>query len=105
MKSEPRLNRSTNINISPIAENWEWQYQGACRNTDPENFFLEYNQRGTSKRKKELAAIAICNTCPVKRECLEHALKVPEMFGVWGGMTEEQRRILLRKRGVRFDNL
>ena len=94
-----------NRRLDPVYDLWEWQFDGACRSVDPESFFLEYNERGVSKKKKELKAVALCNTCPVKDQCLEHALKVPEMYGVWGGMTEEQRRIILRKRGVRFDHL
>ena len=99
MTNEPRLSRSTTTTISPIASEWEWQYEGACRGTDPESFFLDPNQRGSSKRKKELAAIAICNTCPVIKQCLEHSLKVPEKYGVWGGLTEEQRYTIVKRRG------
>lgn len=95
----PRLSRSNHINVKPIASDWEWQYEGACRDKDPELFFLEYALRGPAKRKKEIAAIAVCNTCPVLQQCRDHALKVPEMFGVWGGLTEEQRRILVRRNG------
>lgn len=94
-----------NSNLNPTYDQWEWQLNGACRHEDPDSFFLEYLERGPSKRKKEQKAIAICNTCPVIQQCREHALRVPEIYGVWGGLTEEQRRIILRKRGVRFDHL
>lgn len=87
-----------NKNLSPTHDKWEWQFDGACRDVDPEIFFLEYNERGTKKRKKEVAAAAICNTCPVIAQCREHALKVPEFYGVWGGLTEEQRWSILRRR-------
>lgn len=99
IEKTPRLDRSHNYNLQPIASEWEWQELGACRGLDTETFYLEYKQRGSSKRKKEQAAIAICNTCPVIQKCREHALRVPEMFGVWGGLTEEQRRILVRRNG------
>jgi WhiB family redox-sensing transcriptional regulator len=59
--------------------------------------------RGLNKRTKEMNAIKVCNTCPVKQACLDHALSVPEIFGVWGGMTEEQRHEILKKRGVKFE--
>ena len=89
--------------LKPIHDKWEWQYDGACRGSDPEQFFLDPNMRGLNKRTKELNAIKVCNTCPVKQACLDHALSVPEIFGVWGGMTEEQRHELLRKKGVKFE--
>lgn len=94
-----------NRNLKPTHDKWDWQHDGACVGKDTEEFFLEYNERGSAKRKKELQAIAICNTCPVKKQCLEHALNTPEIYGVWGGMTEEQRSVLLKKRGVRFEHL
>lgn len=91
--------------LKPVHDRWEWQYQGACVGADTEQFFLDYNLRGPAKRKKEKQAIAFCNTCPVKLQCLEHALNTPEVYGVWGGMTEEQRNTILRKRGVSFEYL
>jgi WhiB family redox-sensing transcriptional regulator len=89
--------------LKPVHDQWEWQYDGACRDADPESFFLEPNMRGLNKRTKELNAIKICNTCPVKQECLDHALSIPEYFGVWGGMTEEQRFEILKKRGFKVE--
>jgi WhiB family redox-sensing transcriptional regulator len=89
--------------LKPIHDQWEWQYEGACRDADPESFFLEPNMRGLNKRTKELNAIKICNTCPVKQACLDHALSIPEYFGVWGGMTEEQRFEILKKRGFKVE--
>lgn len=60
---------------------------------DPELFFPLPND----SRSAQLA-IQVCDSCPVKAECLEEALKQSEQFGIWGGMTVEQRRELLRKR-------
>lgn len=85
-------------NIKPIADHWEWQYKGACRDADPEVFFLEHGERARSKTKKEQKAITICRSCPVIKECLEHALKVPELYGVWGGTTADQRLRILNKK-------
>ena len=89
--------------LKPVHDQWEWQYEGACRDADPESFFLDPNMRGLNKRTKELNAIKICNTCPVKQSCLNHALSIPEYFGVWGGMTEEQRFEILKKRGFKVE--
>jgi WhiB family redox-sensing transcriptional regulator len=86
--------------LKPIADQWEWQFEGACNGADPESFFLDPGQRGDSKRSRERQAIAICNTCPVKKQCLDHALNVPEMYGVWGGMTEENRAELANSLGI-----
>jgi WhiB family redox-sensing transcriptional regulator len=90
-------------NLHPIYDEWEWQEQGNCSKIDdPEIFFLEHAERGKEKRKKEQEALKICRSCPVKQKCLEHALRVPEFFGVWGGTTADERNAILRKRGRRI---
>jgi WhiB family redox-sensing transcriptional regulator len=86
--------------LKPILDQWEWQFEGACNGIDPETFFLEPNARGVNKYTTEQKAIAICNTCPVKQACLDHALNVPEVFGVWGGKTEKQRELIAQKLGI-----
>ena len=75
----------------PVAALWEWQFQGLCRTTNPDIFFHPEGERGPSRRRREARAKAICEQCPVLRECREHALAVHEPYGVWGGMTEEER--------------
>lgn len=85
-------------NIRPVADEWEWQYQGACKNVDPEIFFLEHGDRASTKIRKEQKALTVCRTCPVIQRCLEHALSVPELYGVWGGMTADQRIRILNKK-------
>ena len=87
--------------MRPVFDEWEWQGFGACRDADPEIFFLEHNLRHEQKRKKEKTAVQICKTCPVIQQCLEHSLKVPEFYGVWGGMTADQRVSMLRKQGFK----
>lgn len=67
-----------------------WSAQAACRETDPDEMFV---QGAAQNRVKQ-----ICNGCPVKMECLADALDNRIEFGVWGGMTERERRALLRKR-------
>lgn len=67
--------------------------RGACRISDPELFF---------RVDDEDHAVAICGVCPIRLECLNHALNKPERFGVWGGTTEsERRRFGWRKHRVR----
>lgn len=75
----------------PVADLWEWQHRGLCRSINPETFFHPEGERGPSRRRRDQRAIAICEQCPVIKECAEHALRVREPYGVWGGMTEDDR--------------
>ena len=67
-----------------------WQADSLCAQTDPEAFFPE---KGGSTRD----AKKICSSCEVKAQCLEYALNNDERFGIWGGLSERERR-KLRKR-------
>ena len=75
----------------PVADLWEWQLEGSCREADPELFFHPEGERGPARRNRDAAAKAICASCPVLRQCREHALVVREPYGVWGGLTEDDR--------------
>ena len=66
-----------------------WQERALCAQTDPEAFFPE---KGGSTRE----AKRICVGCEVKSECLEYALGHDERFGIWGGLSERERRRLKR---------
>lgn len=68
-----------------------WMHDGNCRNHPPEVFF-------PSDGVGVLVAQRICATCPVKAQCLEHALDERIDHGVWGGASERQRRRLLKAR-------
>lgn len=70
-----------------------WQDYANCRGADADLFFPE---RGASTRK----AKAICNACDVKAECLDFAIIQGEKFGIWGGMSERERRRVRRQRIV-----
>jgi WhiB family transcriptional regulator, redox-sensing transcriptional regulator len=69
----------------------QWQERALCAQTDPEAFFPE---KGGSTRE----AKRICLGCEVRDECLEYALAHDERFGIWGGLSERERRRL--KRGI-----
>ena len=69
----------------------QWQERGLCAQTDPEAFFPE---KGGSTRE----AKRICMGCEVRDRCLEYALAHDERFGIWGGLSERERRRL--KRGI-----
>ncbi|HEX3778289.1 MAG TPA: WhiB family transcriptional regulator [Pseudonocardiaceae bacterium] len=73
-------------------EEQEWQERALCAQTDPEAFFPE---KGGSTRE----AKRICLGCEVRTECLEYALEHDERFGIWGGLSERERR-KLKKRAV-----
>lgn len=79
----------------PMAELWEWQHQGLCRVSNPETFFHPDGERGPSRRWRDARAVAVCQQCPVIQQCREHALRVREPYGVWGGLTEQEREALI----------
>jgi WhiB family transcriptional regulator, redox-sensing transcriptional regulator len=70
----------------------QWQERALCAQTDPEAFFPE---KGGSTRE----AKRICLGCEVRAECLEYALANDERFGIWGGLSERERRRLRRRAG------
>ncbi|MGH3506331.1 MAG: WhiB family transcriptional regulator [Nocardioidaceae bacterium] len=80
---------------TPIMENWEWQYDGLCRKVDPEVFFPPDSERGPVRQRREREAKEYCQHCPVLARCREHALKVQEPYGVWGGLTPRERDRIL----------
>ena len=82
----------------PIMDNWKWQEEGLCRFESPDLFFYDDNERGETRSARDALAISICNKCPVVNTCLEHAITVPERHGIWGGKTQNELEILIRKR-------
>ena len=69
-----------------------WQDRALCAQTDPEAFFPE---KGGSTRE----AKRVCTSCDVRADCLEYALAHDERFGIWGGLSERERRKLKRAAG------
>ncbi|GIG55385.1 WhiB family transcriptional regulator [Demequina activiva] len=67
-----------------------WQERALCAQTDPEAFFPE---KGGSTRE----AKKVCASCDVRSECLDYALANDERFGIWGGLSERERRKLKRR--------
>ena len=65
--------------------------RGLCRDMDPDLWFPEFDERTTEYADQAKQAVAICNVCPVKDECLAYGLK-HEDYGIWGGTTPSQRR-------------
>ena len=75
--------------IFGLPEQQNWQERALCAQTDPEAFFPE---KGGSTRD----AKKICVGCEVRGECLEYALEHDERFGIWGGLSERERRRVKR---------
>ena len=85
----------------PNADLWDWQLDGACRDEDTEVFFHPEGERGSARARREQAAKSICARCPVITSCASHALAVREPYGVWGGLSEDDREAILNGRRAR----
>lgn len=75
--------------MSLAYEEQTWAVQAACANVDPDSLFV----RGAAQRQVR----QVCFSCSVRLECLADALDSNTAFGVWGGLTERERRALLRR--------
>jgi WhiB family redox-sensing transcriptional regulator len=75
----------------PVADVWDWQLHAACRGLSSDVFFQPDNERGPARAARDEAAKVVCSTCPVRDQCRAHALVVREPYGVWGGMSEDER--------------
>ena len=75
---------------APAGSSSDWRHSARCRDDDPEALFVQGAQQRDARE--------VCKSCPVRTECLAHALDNRVRFGVWGGMTERERRALLKRR-------
>lgn len=73
----------------------EWRREAACKDIDP-NLFFPIGVTGPAVSQIETAK-SICSGCPVKTQCLDFAITTNQEFGVWGGTTEDERRVLRRR--------
>ncbi len=74
----------------------EWWSLAACQSVNPDLFFP---MSATNPARAEMsAAKAVCARCPVQTECLQYALAAGQVQGIWGGMSEEERRLLRQRR-------
>ncbi len=79
-----------------------WAASGACQDSDPELFFPITSQ-GPARGQLDKAK-AVCACCPVRAQCLEFALDSGQDFGIWGGMSEQERRAM-RRSGLPYRRL
>lgn len=68
----------------------DWRDQAACKGAELKVFYAD------GKGQHYDAAKAVCSTCPVQNECFDYALDVADDFGVWGGTSPEERRLMRR---------
>ncbi len=92
-----RIDRIPDVDVALLPEDPTppdaWQDRANCFGIDPDVFFpITEEDAGP--------ALAFCTGCPIKIECLAWALRNGERYGVWGGLTEQQRRRLQRRSGV-----
>lgn len=82
-----------------MGSNDTWQLRALCRGNHAHLFFPPSTfERKEERERREARAKAICSVCPVQGECLEYALDIQEPYGIWGGLTETERRQVLAER-------
>src|SRR6476646_8153817 len=75
----------------PTVEGWDWQLLAACRGMESSLFFAPDGERSRARNRRVRAAKDICAHCPAPSACRDYAVDVGEPFGVWGGLTEDER--------------
>jgi WhiB family redox-sensing transcriptional regulator len=91
VQGRDRQDDDASAEVVPMSPERAWQDEANCLGVDPDLFFPE---RGASTRE----AKEVCRGCVVRAECLEYALDNGEKFGIWGGLSERERRRLRRQR-------
>ncbi|CCM62230.1 MULTISPECIES: WhiB family transcriptional regulator [Candidatus Neomicrothrix] len=82
------------IQLSPVA----WQLQAACRGPQSEVFFPpSQSERKHDRLERERRAKAICGICPVRSDCLSYAMEIRESHGIWGGLSESERKSMMER--------
>ena len=81
----------------PLLEQWDWQQSAACRGMNAVDFYSPHSEKRKARREREARARQVCTSCPVLETCAEFALRVREPYGVWGGLSEGERRELTGK--------
>lgn len=75
-----------------------WQVRASCRGPQAAIFFPpSHFERKEDKEARERRAKAICQSCPVRKPCLDYALGIREPHGIWGGLNEMERKLLLAR--------
>jgi len=85
------VNDAVEAKATSTTMNMSWKQFGGCKGVDADIFYPVTDEEADAAR-------AVCAECPVRETCLEHAITVREKHGVWGGLTERERRRLIRRR-------
>lgn len=85
-----------------LTEDWVWQVFGACRGMDVDLFYHPPGESRRTKTQRINHAKTICHTCPVIAECAEWALNTREPYGIWGGLSEDERAAILGLSNLRY---
>ena len=89
--------------LSPLQSgDWEWQKHAACRAMGSALFFHPTDERDPARSHRIARAQAVCQSCAVIVDCLAYALRVREPYGIWGGLSENDRASLLGLRSLRY---
>ncbi|HEX9969421.1 MAG TPA: WhiB family transcriptional regulator [Acidimicrobiales bacterium] len=76
-----------------------WQVRASCRGPQAAVFFPPSSfERKDEKEAREARAKEICATCPVRKPCLDYAIRIKEPHGIWGGLNEVERKQVLARR-------
>jgi WhiB family redox-sensing transcriptional regulator len=73
----------------------EWTVRAECRQTRSGLFYAPFGESSLARRDREELAKQICEQCPARTECLDHALRSNQDLGIWGGLNEAERRRLV----------
>jgi WhiB family transcriptional regulator, redox-sensing transcriptional regulator len=95
---EPAQDATTSSHRHPRDLAGPWHAEAACRRDEAGMFFAPSKEPTAARLAREEAAKRVCARCPVMLECREHALLQPEPYGVWGGLTAAERRVVLARR-------
>ena len=78
-----------------------WQPIALCRGNHSHLFFPpSTSERKDERERREIRAKSVCQVCPVMRQCLDYAMEIREPYGIWGGLTEAERRTVLARAAV-----
>ena len=96
VRSRFRSERGVPLSVQQLDD--LWQAKAACRGPQSSVFFPpSHFERKDEKEARETRAKAICATCPVRRACLDYALRIREPHGIWGGLNEVERKQVLAR--------
>jgi len=83
--------------VTAVVAEADWQHRAACRGPQSRTFFPPpQGERRHERAEREARAKAICGQCSVSSACLEYAVSIRERHGVWGGLSEAERRQLIK---------